>query len=92
VLTSDGCRPIDRILEILCILCILESVGIVQHNHGIMEYRDVEPILCFVSSGMKCNVNVLGDNFYGVTVLDIVIALKCKFTCDRICFFVNFIP
>jgi len=41
---------------------------------------------------MKCNINVLGDNFYGVTVLDIVIALKRKFTYDRICLVVNFIP
>jgi len=41
---------------------------------------------------MKCKINVLGDNFYGMAVLDIVIALKRKFACDRICLFVNFIP
>jgi len=33
-----------------------------------------------------------GDNFYGVTVLEVVITLKHKFTYDRICLFVNFIP
>jgi hypothetical protein len=42
------------------------------------------------SLGMKCNINVLGDNFYGVTVLDVVIALKHKFTYDRILFVCEF--
>jgi len=41
---------------------------------------------------MKCKINVFGDNFYGVTVLEVVIALKHKFTYDRICLFVNFVP
>jgi hypothetical protein len=40
---------------------------------------------------MKCNINVLGDNFYGVTVLNVVIALKRKFTCDSICLSVSYL-